>query len=433
MAKSGLRRLILGSVAIFALSGCATISSTGQNKSYVTEGVPYFLPKGMVRVTLTRHPLGAFIVAIEGPIAVADEGYLLHANLRHAALSDDLMEVAVDPKTSLLSKVEVTSTGRAADLIENAAKTFGMLQGASGTAGDLIFSGLYDLDHLTVAKFELNQALRNYYTSRCGHFPNNSDADLKNVKQLFNITDEEYTAELEEQLNSCRILSFRGFGRTDPIDIELIAFEKKIENGREIYKMGDPLNLSAAELSKCAKGICYRPPMPIRIRTSILGIHSDDVFMFPDRSRLSYQSLPSGAFAKQQYTVIMDKGSVTGAKFDLKSEVVGFSTLPIKVISAVIAGPTEALGIKSKRLKAEDQYLKDSEAHIKQLQDSAKACAESPNYCPSTAQKMLKLEVGAPAKQADGDRGAQPSMPGASPTPSPTSSASDGAVDTGDD
>jgi hypothetical protein len=386
------------------LTACSTVNSNyagADPRSKVQRGVPYYLPKAMVRVSVTLRTDDSFLLKVEAPVMVPDADYLFHADLRHGPLSDDVSEIKVDPSTSLLTNVDVTSTGRAAELLENAAKLFGMLQAGEQDAGERIFFGLYDPADLSTASADANAAIRAYYTRQCGKYGDLSDAAFASVQKQYRIAEAADVADMKVTLARCRVFQMHGVDKKDLVKIELL----------------DGAALAAAPFAMlgndrpCTRGVCYRPMVPIRIGTTVADTYKNsDIFMVPDRSRLSHIELTAGAFANQKYVLGFDKGALVSAKFDTKSELVGFSTLPIKLITAVISGPAQMLGLKSNAMKAEDDYLKAMETHAKQVKQSSEFCASSTVGCPDTARKIIGTSTSAtkpPAMKKDQGGGAR--------------------------
>ena len=191
------------------LSACAAISSrpalgVDNNPTGQTRGMPYYLPKGLLRVSIVVVPLGEFRVTVAAPIMVPDRDFLLHADIRHGALSDDLTIVKIDPKTSLLTSADVTSTGRAAEFAENLVKGFGMLQASGAEGGQVIFSALYDFDDLPTASAEASKALHDFIASKCDKFAGLTDADFARVRKESAIAAQDDIVELQADLDRCR-------------------------------------------------------------------------------------------------------------------------------------------------------------------------------------------------------------------------------------
>lgn len=397
-------RLFLCCLAALLTAGCATVNSNLSSDSTlpaVERGVPYYLPKALVGVSLLRRTDDTFVVKVEAPIMVADSAYLFHADLRHGGFSDDTIEIKVDPTTSLLTSADISSTGRAADILENAAKTLGMLQGSGETAGETIFFGLYDPAAMAAASADANQALASYYGRLCGRYGDLSDAAYDRVKRDNKIGNADDLKDMADTLARCRLFRMMGVDSGTLISIALLGDDNKaLDRGAIAALLPEPSVLGTDAVRACRRGVCYRPMMPIRIGTTIAGTYqSSDIFMIPARNRLSHAELTGGVFATQKYTLTFDKGALVTAKYDMDSEAVGIATLPVKLVTAFISGPATVLGLKSNAMKAEDDYLKAATTHTKAVEEAAKLCATSVQGCPNTAYKIMGVE--APTRNAD--------------------------------
>ena len=158
---------MLIALAAMLPSACATIQTTGPGAGW-REGISYHLPKGMFRVSVVENA-GSLTVTLAGPVMVADPAYPLVSRLPRSGTSDNDVKVAVDPKTNLLTRAEVTSTGDVGTLVENIATAVATLQSGEQTTGTTIFNKAYDFDELgTSASGEVNAFLAEYFVGHCG-------------------------------------------------------------------------------------------------------------------------------------------------------------------------------------------------------------------------------------------------------------------------
>lgn len=388
-------RCLVGRIAlVLALSAtlpaCATVSSSMHDSTTnaIGKGLPYYLPKGLVNVRLARTSSGQFVMSVKGPVMVADDTALFYADLRQGVLSDDVMTVSVDPKTGLLTNADVTSTGRAAELIENIAKFAVNLQSGEEAGGTLIFSGLFDLQSLDKAAAQVNGALSNYYNNKCTIFGDLSDKSYTKALQINSIGDQPSKDLLTDELEDCRLMRLAKInsGKLIEIDTGIGEFDTKASLPTVFERQ-----YSDIDKRRCATGLCYRPLRPVVISTRIGGtFQQSETFVFPDTAQLASTSLTAGVFTNQKYKLTFDQGALVTSNHDLKSEVVGFSSLPIKILKAIIAGPAEALGVRKERLTAEQQYLQTVSARSEQISKTNEECTASPQNCPSTALKIMK-------------------------------------------
>jgi hypothetical protein len=394
--------IFFATAAAYAVSGCATVNSNRQlahnadGVKNINRGIPSYLPKGKIRVSIFHRTDNQFQVNLEGPIMVGDTDYQFHADLRHGILSDDDIDIKLDASTSLISSVTVDSKGKAAEFLENSAKALGMLQGADQKVGDPFFVREYDIDKLADATRDANLALVSYYNKICGVFGSSGDLseqNLKDAKAKYKLS-EESMKDLKATIEVCRIWKMTGMSSGNVIGITAYPSMDAVLSKPALAKLSASesqftLNATAANKT-CAKGICYRPMVPVEIRLTLAGTYDKTTtFLVPDRSRINYAELNAGAFADQKYALTFDKGNLTGIKYTTKSELVGFSTLPVKLVSAIIAAPGALLGLKQKALTDEDAYLKAVSSNLDQIKKTSENCAASPQGCPDTAYKVM--------------------------------------------
>ena len=298
------------------LSACATVSSNYGNSRADQKGQAYYLPKGLIQVTLVEQA-GQFNVTVAGPIMVADTDYRFHADLRKAALSDNNALVAIDPATQLLNTAQVVSTGRAKEIVENVYRATSGYAGAwqGGYAPIEIFSGLYEPDQMAKASSDASAALTLYYRRTCGD-DGRSPAD-------------------PDRFEDCERYQILGIDRPGMISISTDG----------------PIGAATANnnIGKCGRGLCYRPLVPVKIRTVIADTYvTEDFYMVPDTSTVSYFTMPSGMFATQEYNLTFDLGVLVQADQKQQSEVAGFASLPADILERILAAPVKAIRGKPK-------------------------------------------------------------------------------------
>lgn len=297
-------------VVALSLGACATVSSNYGNSRADQKGQAYYLPKGLIQVSVVESG-GQFNVTVAGPIMVADTDYRFHADLRKAALSDNNALVAIDPATQLLTTAQVVSTGRAKEVVENVYRaTSGYAAGWQGYAPVEIFSGLYEPDQLDRASADASAALTSYFIRNCGE-DGQSPIDPGGYQD-------------------CE--RYRMLGIDQP--------------GMVSISTDGPVGAATANdtIGKCGRGLCYRPLVPVKVRTVIAGTYvSEDYYMVPDTKTVSYFTLPSGMFATQEYNLTFDLGVLVQADQKQQSEVAGFVSLPADILERIIAAPVKAI------------------------------------------------------------------------------------------
>lgn len=301
-------RLSLTCACALLLGACATVSSNYGSERTDQKGQAYYLPKGLIQITLVEVG-GGFDVTVAGPIMIADTNYRLHADLRKPAFSDNNVTISVDPTTQLLDTVNIVSTGQAGEIVEN----FYNVTKYAGFQGGYrieIFSGLYEPDEMDKASSDASAALTRYFQRICG-------ADGVSPPDPSRYSD-------------CERFAALGIGEPGMVSI------------RTDGKIGAATGESS--IAKCGRGLCYRPLVPVKIRTVIADTYvSEDYYMVPDTTTVSYYTLPAGMFATQEYNLTFDQGVLITSDQKQQSEVLGFSRLPTEILKEIIKAPVDAI------------------------------------------------------------------------------------------
>lgn len=320
-------------LASVILSGCASVETSGLQSG--AQGVGYYLPKGKFELTVVDDS-GGLSATLAGPVMVADERYPLVTRLPRSGTSDNHVTVTVDPKTNLLSKVDVTSTGDVATIAKSIAKTVAMIQAAGGSSGKTIFDKVYDLTELGdgTAANDVNAFLQQYFAAQCGP----ATANTMPLGDELTASGYEATvakADRKTQLLYCRKLSLAGLSTARANTLVTIAVSDRPSPRTAAWRRTDPQTGTAVPDPSfdggrdCGRGICYRPFRPTRIALEVKGAFSQSgVFLVPDETQTLFVGLPQGAFAEQKYTLTFTEGVLTEYEQNSKSELVGALALP---------------------------------------------------------------------------------------------------------
>jgi len=357
-------------IAFMLLGGCATTAAHPDIKG--GRGISYHLPEGKVRVTLTDAG-GTISVLLAGPIMLPDPGYRMRSTVPHGAISDDDVTIAVDPKTNLLTSVKVTSTGRLSEILEQGLKGVLALEGSDETAGQVFFQKLYSLEELeSTAAAEANTAIRGHFATACR---------LRPATEL-----------TEAEKKSCKTMALIGAERGSPVSFAVSPSPTiAVPVGRSD---------SALDVRPCLSGVCYRPLKPYMVTLTVANAFTQsDLLLFPDRSVVNSVPLASGVFAQQKYDLGFTEGVLTTLTQNSKSELVGLTLMPVKLLTAVLSAPGVALGLKKDASAAEASYLQTVASTAAQRQATREACKERPQDCTDTARRL----IGGPVSQAADD------------------------------
>jgi len=378
------------------LTGCSTVQSRAASASHAPdEGMSYHLPRGQFNLHIVQASGGSVTVSLQGAKLLADHASPMVSRLPRNGSSDDNVTIVTD-SDDLLSKVEVTSTGRLTQAAAALARTIGSFQGAADVQGETVFQRDFYLEELAGVVDAANAALRRHYVNRCttgltvGSLP---FADQ--LREAGQSLDVEQTA-LRTRLLMCRSLVEAGLNENP--DTRLIAIE--VDAGAQ-DELSRPL---ATDYRDCARGVCYRPQMPVRITLSV-GSHfsSAETFMVPNRSRLMHVDLAAGLFAEQKYSLTFSHGVLTSYTQNAQSELVGLFQLPAEVLKAFLSAPAEALGLRQANVTAETSYLNAVRSNVDAQRQAAETCAANRNACPDSATRLIRVQITPPQPSGSGN------------------------------
>jgi hypothetical protein len=390
--------ILIAAISAIGISGCTTVatkplSSPSTNATH-QDGIAYHLPKGQIRLMITETD-GTLKILLGGVSVVADSDMRLISKLPHSAIADNNVTISVATETNLLDKVEVTSTGRVDDIIEDLAKSSAIAQGSLDRSEHTIFDHPYDVSDVKSAQKEANAFLATMYRELCVKNRANR-ATTPNAKGS--------NADADKVARSlrCGRLELAGVNASDSIDyikIDIIP----IGQPRTSPAQPESEEILKALLPDCLRGICYRPLIPVMLRLSVNGVFDlQDRFLMPDPDNIIFVDLASGVFATQTYKLGFTNGILTSYQQDAKSEFAEFVKLPIKVFGAIVAAPGVALGLKQKALSDQAAYLAAVSAVVKAKDTARTDCKNAPGQCPSATYKI----IGGPISAAT-----QPSKP----------------------
>lgn len=389
-----------------------------------------------MRLRVVDSGTGILSVLIDGPIVSGDADHQLVTRLPQSGSADNDVTVTVDPKTNLLQKVEVTSTGQLTAIATNIAKSLAYLQTSNQELGITVFAGMYEIEDLPGAGNAANVALENYYRTVCRYRTTASLPFAAELKKLGESEDSD-KSDVVARLKRCRAMAIGG------ADTAIAQRLIRITVGTPPAALPAPDRLGGGravavdpdrpDVTRCRQGICYRPYTTRQVNLNVVGAFAlSDTFLIPDRRALVMVDLPAGAFAVQKYTLDFTDGVLTKYHRDGKSELVGLAGLPVEIVKTILSAPVEALGLKQKKLEAQSSYLGALDKAVAQQETTAALCAKSKQRCPDTAYKLIGGKVtpdgGDTGRAGDSET---PPVPAPTPTPSPTPSPANGGIPNG--
>lgn len=289
---------VLPLLALFGVAACATPLRTS---SIPPAGGGFPTSQGMVAYSLPRAYLRAelFMRATQGPFLrvfeaynAPDSRYSFLVSARPSALSNDTLEIHVDPATGLLQSVSTTVEDRTVQVLEALAQSAGGVSGmgrGGRTGGDgVLLLARVDFDPLDPASVTA------------------AETALK--------------AALPQPLQSELRLS---------IDAPAGNF---------------PTREQVAEA--CEDAICAPAYSTLTIHAGVSGRTADVVTVVPDSRRLVRIDFNRSPFVSRQTTATFTDGALATTRMAKPSEAVGAASIPLTVIRAGLSAVTEVIQLR---------------------------------------------------------------------------------------
>ncbi len=305
------------------LTGCASVGSSVDANSPLARtasGTPYKLPLKTMTATVGSSTAGLFVAVYDAHYEGDDSAaYVLRYN--PDSTSADMFDVAVDPKTELLTSIKADADSKAADVATNAADSAGRVFAAwEGSVQN---------------KFHLYQKIQFKY------WPNSSmDADAAKSD----------LATLNENLNRMikQTIEIEGCGDKDSPFLTVFSRSLYCTDGGAL-KPGvvTPVVKLAIDYTPyrggagggdCAVGICTRNENLAEF--SLNGGRTTDVWetRLPNGSAPVPIPLRRVAFTKATTEVKLENGLPTKFTFQKGAELPAITALPGSVIGAFVGG-----------------------------------------------------------------------------------------------
>ena len=370
---STLRSWTLLSTA-FLVAGCQVVGSQllSQNASERTEakafggrvqqGGTYYLPYGLVNFTVKSDNDGKFIEASDfaNPVVLPDHGLEFQLNVAVKASHDE--SVTVDYSEGMLDKIMVTSQGQQAEILNNLAEIFFVLQSgdpdgfkdifkASGTrpAGQgvktLLTYPVNPLSDRSVTK--LNNALRLNGHAYCVLVDNiEGDAIAGSCPGR------------HRQVSS-PMSQWETFARSNPEVAEGIYFRRA-----ETYLLSILSNIGDGSKTSDWRTV---DRIPIEL---------------PAVEKIYRMDIRRSAFAERKTTIDFEKGMLTQVDVEKGSEIEAAINVPLKVAKAIVSLPSVTIAQQFRNVDNEIKLIdsrtllinaeNDLLAEARKVQDGAK-------------------------------------------------------------
>ena len=300
----------LAVASVLALPGCAIVGS--QRAGTTAEGIAYMLPKALLPVSLTDRD-GAFDLAIGEPVLIVDSEFTYLLQRSGNIFSSDNVTINVDPKTGLLTKVDVKSTDQSLATVIELLKGTATAEAADASTSVTVFRGLLDPGAKDLAGFnqQINAAVA---------------AHLARSKRSAGCATAAAAAEPCKKLQQLEQLVAGG-----PFKIEVDGFEGTAR---------------AAAAADCSVGVCYRLNVPHRVTLSGPGVSNSAVFALPNRSPTFALPLERWAFVKTTHDVALDGGVFKSITTERPSSALAVAAAPVQAASAVLGAVAQVVQLK---------------------------------------------------------------------------------------
>lgn len=281
------------------------------NQQYF-EGLDYFLPKGIVDLTIKSNsatdkdgkPTGALKVSlsIDGVRYVPDPLFHYSVSLNHSTFFDDDISVAVDDK-SLLKSVNSITSDRTGDVIQKLAEA----------PTQILKANLFVDKNPVVTKFDIKFSL---------------DPDSAADRARLN----DYLSNLDPKIQ------FRA---------------------RPLVSIPSSRSLTHPD---CGIHICFRTAMPYAFelfttKGSDLTVVARQIAVLPNPHVVGQIPITRAPFVKKEFKLDFTNGMLTSVHLTNPSEALAFVQIPISVAKAIVSIPSAMFQFKTTQITADNNLL----------------------------------------------------------------------------
>lgn len=317
------------------VSGCTMLTSKGIDEKthwpITNGGIQYSLPKALIAIKLAENN-GNLRITIEQPTFVADPEHTYLLRYKTSPFASDKFDVQVDPKTGLMTKIDMTADDQLDEIIVEIAKAVAMLESADVTGDTVLIERIVDPTDdsaLLALETEFNKIGRD---SICKD-PNITTCDGPGIKFIMK---KPYTD------------------------------EKIISNKTRV--------------SDCNVGVCYRNSMPYVFGFSFgNSITYETIVNLPNEAPVIALNLDRTLFVSRVNTIEFENGMLEKVYIDKPSEGLELARLPVEVAKGILSAPAEILKLKIDLSDQEEAWanqqvaLIDAEKALREKQAEAKA------------------------------------------------------------
>ncbi|MYN04545.1 hypothetical protein GTP41_20850 [Pseudoduganella sp. DS3] len=300
------------------------------------------------------------------PVYMGDTDYEFALNPNVNWFSSDTAKIVVDPKTSLLKSVTVTSKDETLDVIKNAV-AFAVAEAApippTSVIQILIDPATFNSKQKQPLENQVNQALARFFAEAC--------KDPKNP-----------------QLPECN--QYRP-GAADNFSISV----SPVVGSRTLKSSG------ITDLTACDIGICHRGTIPYEIHATLLGNSKVSLVNLPNGGPIMTLALDRAPFVQVKHTLTLQDGIVSEYERDRPSSALAFVKAPLDVVSTMADVVTKVIQLKIDTSKAEVSLLEQDLAEVKRRKEIAEALEalskKESALLGGQAGRLLVMTIGDPA------------------------------------
>jgi hypothetical protein len=437
---------IIALIGCTALQGCGVLQSEPAGNLSDTLSSPgmdaqagriYMMPKALLPVELVING-GAVRLDVLAPTVVGDTDYRYLLRQPNHPFRSDNVDVEIDPQTSLLKSIKVTTTDKTGDIIKKIAATRAKPEG--GESGDVkLHKALIDPadpDQINAVNLAMNETL-SFHLGRLRAECAQNRAEHEQAKTTPGSADVERCKALA-QLESTRAA--------------MTPRDRKPYAGSIMYvgvTVGEPKGLVKRQQNagpsaqpSCMNGICHRATMPFVVNAHVLGTTSSTVVYLPNASPVLSLPIASHALVTTTYDLVFANGSLSKVTKDAPSSALALVSLPLDVVKAVADTVSDLIQLKIDT-SGKEKALAD--AKVAQITAQAALEAKLAEQASSTGQEsavyagasskgvLLSAFVGKPSSALPLDAPTAPVGTPATPLPrvGQPGQGSDGSLGTG--
>ncbi|HEY4547734.1 MAG TPA: hypothetical protein VIG90_15115 [Pedomonas sp.] len=386
-------RCVLLLLATTCLAGCSTLagsysSSTPSRSSTKAgiSGIPYSLPKALVRVGLIRDMNGIAII-IDQPKFIPDPSASYLLSYRPSGTSIDKLKVTVED--DLLTAINGEADDQSAAIVEAIGKLLlgrpeSAIEKIDQSAGEILFDYTFDpadQDEWRRVERWLNEVLaKSILPSLTRECENAVAQALEGERDVDGETSATRVRKLTEQATV----------RT-PVCRAAATYHAPVISLAFAYK---PFRFDkSVAVEPCTVGICARKLSPALLAFQVNGVpFASEQFLLPNGSDAVPYSLMRTTFTKTTHTLIFTNGSISSAEVEKGSEFLAVAETPFKIIKGAFAAVSELVQLRI-NLTNKDKELVEARTQLREAEEQLEAAHD-------LAQDKGKAEAGLSAAKA---------------------------------